>query len=62
MKGVYTCFTIPVLLCCIEGASGKSCQNLPFQLTVEFVKFLSLLDKKDEAEAEKVMAEMAAVV
>ena len=51
MKGVYTCCTIPVLLCYIEGASGKSCQDLPFQLTVEFVKFLSLLDKNDEDEA-----------
>ena len=62
MKGVYTCCTIPVLLCYIEGASGKSCQDLPFQLTVEFVKFLSLPDKKDEDEAEKVIAEMAANV
>ena len=32
------------------------------ELTVDLLKFLSLLDKKAEDDAEKVIAEMAAIV
>ena len=47
-------------VCCIEEATGNSCQDISFQLAVEFVKFLSWLDTKDEEQAEKVIAVMAA--